>query len=174
VTEFSWNTDPPDPTAVPIGLQSRWVAEALHDAWLDGVTLFTWFTLRDDPLPQDFQSGLYFRGATFARDRPKPTLIAFRFPFVASRNGNDPAVWGRTPTSGSGQVVVERRTAAGWSAVGTLPANSHGIFQGTVPVGQADRVLRATVAGSSSLAFALDPPPNEDLAVSPFGNSSKK
>jgi len=174
VTEFSWNTDPPDPTAAPIGLQSRWVAEALHDAWLDGVTLFTWFTLHDDPVPQDFQSGLYFRGATFAQDRPKPTLTAFRFPFVANRRGGLAAIWGRTPTSGPGTVAVERRAGAGWQVVETFRANRYGIFEGKVRVASADRVLRAAFSGSASLAFALDPPANENLSVSPFGISSKK
>ena len=30
VTEFSWDTNPPDPKAVPERLQARWVSEGLY------------------------------------------------------------------------------------------------------------------------------------------------
>src|SRR5471032_2144823 len=64
VTEFSWDTNPPDPTAVPLALHARWVAEALDEMWQAGVTLVTWLQLRDEgPPPQfSYQSGLWFRG----------------------------------------------------------------------------------------------------------------
>ena len=63
VTEFSWDTSPPDPKGVPMELHARWVAEALYRMWRDGVSLVTWFLVRDEPFPDvSTQSGLFFRG----------------------------------------------------------------------------------------------------------------
>ena len=47
VTEFSWDTNPPDPKGVPVDLHARWVSEALYRMWRAGVSLVTWFQLRD-------------------------------------------------------------------------------------------------------------------------------
>jgi hypothetical protein len=63
VTEFSWDSNPPDPGGVPTRLLTRWVSEALYRMWRSGVSLVTWFKLRDDatlgrPNSATFQSGL--------------------------------------------------------------------------------------------------------------------
>ena len=50
MTEFSWDSNPPDPKGVPAVLEGRWVAEALYRMWSAGVSLVTWFTLRDQPV----------------------------------------------------------------------------------------------------------------------------
>lgn len=174
ITEFSWDTDPPDPKAVPVSLQARWVAEALYHAWRDGVSLFTWFTLRDEPASSDFQSGLYFLGKTMAADRPKPTLRAFAFPFVAYRQGGSVSIWGRTPTSSSGAVTIERPAGSGWARVAAAHANRYGIFQRTLQVAEGVRELRASYGSGTSLPFSLVPPKNENMTVTPFGVGSKK
>ena len=60
-------------------------SEALYRMWRAGVSLASWFFLRDGG-GQDakFQSGLYLRCADGIEcDRPKLALQAFRFPFVA-------------------------------------------------------------------------------------------
>jgi Concanavalin A-like lectin/glucanases superfamily len=135
VTEFAWDTRPPDthPDAAPIELQSRWVAEALHRAWQNDVRVFTWLMLWDQIYPwEPLQSGLFFRnGENFADARPKPTFYAFRFPFVAYREGGKIALWGKTPYGRSGRVAVQQRTATRWRWVGTFDANRNGIFEGT-------------------------------------------
>src|SRR5262249_56041801 len=83
VTEFAWDSNPPDPGGVPLALEGRWVADALHRMWTAGVSLVTWFSLRDQPLrTSPYQSGLYFLGSSFAPDRPKPAPPPFPFPFL--------------------------------------------------------------------------------------------
>ncbi len=132
VTEFSWDTKPPDPhaRAVPIKLHARWVAEALYRAWKAGVSLVAWLQIRDDPYPSyPSQSGLYFRrGASLRTDQPKPALQAFRFPFVAFREKSGTQVWGRTPTSRPGQVIIEQNSGKGWRRLSVVHANAYGIF----------------------------------------------
>jgi hypothetical protein len=169
VTEFSWDTNPPDPKGVPSALHARWVAEALYRMWQNGVSLAMWFEVRDEPLAtSDFQSGLYYRGATLARDRPKPALTAFRFPFVAYAGPSGVQIWGRTPTSSAGRVLIEQELAGHWRRVASLTANRYGIFKGRVKAASAG-AMRARAAGAFSLPFALPPPSNEDLIVTPFG-----
>jgi len=50
VTEFSWDTTPPDPKGVPVQLEARWVPQALYQAWKSGVSFFNWGGLRDQPM----------------------------------------------------------------------------------------------------------------------------
>ena len=165
VTEFSWDSKPPDPGGVPAALEGRWVAQALYDMWRSGVSLVTWFTLRDQPLSTSpYQSGLYYRGSSLARDREKPAFTAFRFPFVAFPAGEGIAVWGRTPAGRSGPVRVEQRGASGWALVTRLRANRFGVFSATVKTGK-QGPLRAVFPadGSGSLPFSLVEPAGQDL-----------
>ena len=100
VTEFGWDSAPSDPKGVPLELHARWVSEALYRMWYAGVSLVTWYRLRDGPPDGPVQSGLWFRCTDgIACDAPKPSsLKAFRFPFVAFRSGKRHVrVWGRTP-----------------------------------------------------------------------------
>ena len=50
MTEFAWDGNPPDPVGVPLALEGRCVAEALPQMSQTGVSLVTWYTLRDQPL----------------------------------------------------------------------------------------------------------------------------
>ena len=175
VTEFGWDTKPPDSGGVPLGLHARWVAEALYRMWTAGVSLVTWFGLRDEPRdgrPEQLvlQSGLYFRGETLALDHPKPALAAFRFPLVAYRAGQRLTIWGRTPWGKAGTVAVEQSTGRSWRSLVTLRSDRYGIFRATVrPAHGGGLLVRARLVKSSlrSVPFSLRRPP--DLAVNPFG-----
>ncbi|MDQ3874890.1 MAG: hypothetical protein M3322_04965 [Actinomycetota bacterium] len=129
-TEFSWDTNPPDPRAVPVRLQARWVSEAMHRMWGLGTSLVGWLQLRDAPYPErGVQAGLWFRGGErLTCDRPKPTLASFRFPFVAYRRDGRIDVWGRTPPGTVRKVVVERATGRRWRPIARVRADRHGIF----------------------------------------------
>ena len=167
VTEFSWDSNPPDPAGVPAALEGRWVAEALYRMWSAGVSLVVWFTLRDQPVhTSPYQSGLYFSGGAFTADRPKPALTAFRFPFVAFRQGQKVFVWGRTPTSRPGTVAVEQHASSGWRRIANLSANRVGIFSATLRTSNRGP-LRARLGEAGSLPFSLTRPP--DRVYQPFG-----
>lgn len=172
VTEFSWDSDPPDPGGVPAALEGRWVAEALYDMWSSGVSLVTWFTLRDQPLATSvYQAGLYYAGATFAEDRPKPAFTAFRFPFVAFPIGKQVSVWGRTPAGRAGTVRVEQHGPLGWAEVGRLATDRFGIFSATLNAsghGPLRALFPVDGATSTSLPFSLVNPP--DHTYQPFGS----
>jgi hypothetical protein len=174
VTEFSWDSSPPDPNGVPSRLHARWVAEALYRMWRAGVSLVTWFQLRDDapegrPHSQVFQSGLYLRcSGGIECDRPKLALNAFRFPFVAFRKGRRVSIWGRTPSGQPASVIVEQAARGGWRPVAQLNTGSSGVFSGRVRAARRGS-LRARLAagGAEALPFSLKVP--RDRRVNPFG-----
>jgi len=175
-TEFSWDTDPPDPNAVPMELHKRWVSHALYQMWKSGMSLVTWFQIQDHPGVtgdgHSFESGLYFGcdgGISCAT--PKPSMQAFRFPFVAFRAPSRVRVWGRTPDSLGGPVLIEQKRGDDWRKVVTLTANRHGIFRRKVRAKRRGGPMRASVTRDTgiehSLPFSLKRVP--DRTVQPFG-----
>jgi hypothetical protein len=171
VTEFSWDSNPPDPKGVPVQLHMRWVAEALYRMWDAGVSLVTWFQLRDDPVGvTPFQSGLYFdEGGTYYLNKPKAAATAFRFPFVAFPDNNLVFVWGRTPGGIPSQVTIERARGNAWERVETLTSDAFGIFSARLST-TTQGVLRAKMPnGDLSVPFSLTKPEPFTLD-NPFGS----
>jgi len=164
VTEISWDTRPSDPRGVPMTLHARWVAEALYRMWASGVSLVTWYRLRDDPLRESpYQSGMYF-----VDGEPKLSLRAFRFPFVALRTRRGVQTWGRTPDGKTATVVIEQVAGGGWRELATMRADQFGIFSKGFR-GPRSGSLRARLASGDdvSVPFALAAP--RDRRVDPFG-----
>lgn len=175
ITEFSWDSKPPDPTGLPMKILTRWAAEAMHQAWRAGVHTFFWFSLRDSPLGtapygQTLQSGLYFRGATVGEDQPKEVLSAFRFPFVAYPGEKGLSFWGRTPTSKNGRVVIQARHKGAWKTVAVVRAGKNGVFRGKSKTryGRGKKgAVRARYREHTSVPFGMRNIP--DFPQAPFG-----
>ena len=186
VTEFSYDSNPPDPGGLKPGLGARWTAEALYRMWRAGVTQVTWFLLTDQPYTSYFaQSGIYLRGSTSPQgDKPKSILQSFKFPFVAYQIGNPKAgsnrsraypkngiralVWGRVPSGQRERVIVEQHRGTIWRPVATLTTNQYGIFGRKIYVPTKGSMrARALGEGYGSHVFSLARP--KDRFVSPFG-----
>jgi len=179
VTEFSWDSAPPDPGGLPMGLLTRWTAEAMFRSWQAGVSKFFWLSLRDWPrtggLPysETIESGLYFRGPTLAQDRPKRVLKAFRFPFVAFRKPAGISIWGRTPESTPGRIGLWYRRGSGWERFGTVKADRDGIFRATVRTGLGRNMrglVQARFGPELTVPFSLKPV--KDRRQPPFGKKT--
>jgi hypothetical protein len=166
VTEFSWDTNPPDPKGVPMKLHARWVSEALFRMWKAGVSAVIWFRLQDDPLRvSPYQSGFYT-----ASGHAKYSLEAFRFPFVAFSNASGVSIWGRTPSGKPGAVIVERKTGNAWVSAVRLRADGNGLFSAQLAAPpHGTTAFRARLASSAELSipFSLTVPPPRP--GSPFG-----
>jgi hypothetical protein len=168
VTEYSYESRPPDKKGIPLDLHTRWVAESLYRMWQDRVSLVTWFYLRDGPTNEPFQSGLYFRSPKgIASDTPKPALRAFRFPFVAFRERGGLSYWGRTPFGVKRSVVVEQQASGSWRRVAMPRVDRYGIFSGKVDRSLGSGPLRARLANGSdmSAAFSLTVPKNRRFCL---------
>ena len=172
VTEFGWDTNPPRRNAASLSLAARWTAESLHQMWLSGVSLVTWFLIQDYPSPSPYQSGLYYRSSSLDTARAKPGLTAFRFPFVAYSGKKRVSVWGRDATSDKQLVTIQLRhgKTGKWRTVALITSNQSGIFKANLKLKATKKdSLRASALGSGkSLAFSLTVPhaPN----VGPWGS----
>lgn len=175
VTEFSWDSKPPDPGGLPMKIETRWVAEALHTAWSAGVENFFWYSLRDDPHPdgkpysETLESGLYFRGPSLEQDKAKPFLPAFRFPFVAYPGGKL-SYWGRTASGRGGKVKIEILSHGKWKQAASARANKYGIFKGKFGTSYGRNkkgAVRARSGKQLSPAFSMKPV--RDFHHPPFG-----
>ncbi len=177
VTEFSWDSRPPDPNGLRMGLLSRWTSEAMFRSWRAGVENFFWLSLRDwvrepgQPYRVTIESGLWFRGDTLAQDRPKRVLKAFRFPFVAFRQRKGILVWGRTPNSKPGRVTIRfgHRYGKVNRRLKVVRANKFGVFRAVVRtrLGRNRRGFLTASFGGTSLPFSLKPV--RDFRHPPFG-----
>jgi hypothetical protein len=168
ITEFSWDSSPPDPEGLPMSTEEQWIPEALYQAWLHRVPVFMWYSLQDTA---EDQAGLYFAGENAAKLKPKAEMRAFRFPFVAIRQGRQLSYWGRTPSGKDGKVVLEAREDARWKQIGTAKADSAGIFRGKVRTQYgADKkgAVRAAYKKEKSFGFPMKRVP--DHPVNPFGS----
>jgi hypothetical protein len=171
VTEFGWDTNPPRPKAATLGLAARWTAESLYQMWRSGVNLVTWFLLQDYASPSPYESGFYFGEEPLDRAASKPSLTAFRFPFVAYLHRGYVSVWGRDATSDTRTVTIQLQhgKSGKWQTVALIGSNKYGIFRANVKLQatKQDR-LRALAPGSGkSLRFSLTVPhaPN----IGPWG-----
>ncbi|MEA2355148.1 MAG: hypothetical protein QOD61_1277 [Solirubrobacteraceae bacterium] len=151
VTEFSYDSNPPDPYGLPAAVQARWLEEALYVLWSQGVDTISWYLIRDQPpVPNyatSYQSGIYLRDG-----RAKPSAQAFRFPFVVEPAGRAASVaWGKSPAAGV--VSIQLRRAGRWVTLARVPVAAGGVFTRrlTVPRGSS---LRALVGAEASLVWS--------------------
>ena len=113
-----------------------------------------------------FQSGLYTLDG-----KPKPSLRAFRFPFVAFRQKSGAiSYWGRTPAGVDKAVVVEQARGSRWARLTTPGVDRYGIFQGRVSSAPGTGPFRARLVDRSdvSVPFILDVP--ADFRFCPWGS----
>jgi hypothetical protein len=141
VTEISWDSSPPDPDGVPVRRHARWLADAFHILWRQGVETIVWFQIRDQAPKPDYpstnQSGLYLHSG-----KPKLAQRAFSFPLTCSRAGAGVRVWMRAPRSG--RVAIERRG----KVLRRVPVPRSRIVRAAVP---GTGPVRAVLAGHASL-----------------------
>lgn len=177
VTEFSYDSRPPDPGGLPTWLHTRWSTEAMYRMYAAGVDVMIWFGYRDEepagrPHCEVFDSGLFRRGTDFRRDRLKHFGRGFHFPMVALRTRNGFHVWGRTPDSRPGSVVIQLRNGGGsfrgWTRV---RAGAGGVFRANVRAGNLARnaAVRARAPRGRGLSIPFSLRTVRDFHQPPFG-----
>jgi hypothetical protein len=141
LTEYGYQTNPPDPFGVSPNLQATYIGEAAMRAYqLAGVTTLVQYLLKDEPQLDRFQTGLFTVYGT-----PKPGYAAFRFPLAqSSRHGTRLALWGQIrPGKGLRTYRLEVSTNGRWRWVGpNRRTNRYGAFATTIsaPKGSLVRV----------------------------------
>jgi hypothetical protein len=150
VTEFWWDSNPPDPQGVPTRQQAAWLEQALYLFWKQGAKAALWFQIRDAAPDPDFAST--FQTGLFQLDgSPKPAFHAFRFPFVADRlSKRRVRIWGMAPSPGKARI--EKRTDSGWRTARRLRVGADRVFTGKLSLRGSAR-LRARAGDEVSLVW---------------------
>jgi hypothetical protein len=161
VTEFSWDSSPPDPQGIPARLEATYMDGAFNTLWQQGVNVALWYLMRDQPPTPNYgstlQSGIYLRGSSLAADTPKPSFTAYRFPFTGYLRKGKAELWGLAPAAGP--VTIQRQGSGGnWVTLTRLTArNSDRMFRGTKKL-RAGTMLRAVQGSDISLSWKVFKP----------------
>lgn len=148
VTEFGYDSKPPNPQGVGIATQAKWLEEGFYTFWHEGASAAMWYLVRDQTPPYDVN---YFSGVYFRNGKKKPSFTAYRFPFVVMNTGKTSAqVWGITPVSGT--VKVQFKAHGSWQTLRTFHRGAGAIFDYTSTT-LAHGHYRATVDAQSSLVW---------------------
>jgi hypothetical protein len=150
VTEFWWDSNPPNPSGSPLLEQARWIEQSMYLFWKAGASVAVNFVIRDSSSRPDVRAGLQ-SGVYFQDGSPKPSLTAFRFPFVTERiNKRTLRAWGKAPEAG--KLKIQRQRGSRWLTVKKLQVGKGTVFLTKLRLSGKQK-LRATVGSSTSLVW---------------------
>jgi Cellulase (glycosyl hydrolase family 5) len=150
VTEFWWDSRPPNRAGVPLIRQAHWIEESLYLFWKAGASTAINLRVRDSTLFPNVRGG-YQSGLYFLDGRPKPALTAFRFPFVTERvNQRTVRAWGKSPEAG--KLRIQRKRGKRWATVKKLKVGKGAVFATKLRL-RGKQKLRAAVGSSTSIVW---------------------
>jgi hypothetical protein len=128
ITEFGFQSDPPDKYASPIKKIPGFMGQSEFIAFKNRrVASYSQYPLVDDAgKVEGFQSGLRFHSG-----KRKPGVFdAFRHPFWARRSGSRVELFGGIRNVDTGTVTLESKVGrkGKWKAIGSSGLNSRGYF----------------------------------------------
>ena len=118
LTEYAYQTDPPDPYGVSYALQARYIAEASRRVFTaPKVDMLIQYLFRDEPDLARWQSGL-----ETVRGKAKPSMDAMMLPLTqVSRRGRRTTVWGQVrPGTGPREYELQSWNGSRWVVNGGL------------------------------------------------------
>jgi hypothetical protein len=131
LTEYAYQTNPPDRFGVSPDLQARYVGEAARRVYTaPKVDMLIHYLYRDEPDIARWQSGL-----ETIDGRPKPALHATMFPLAQiGRRGDRTTVWGQVrPGEGRQRYLLQQLSNGRWTNVGrSRSTDRRGYFVRTV------------------------------------------
>lgn len=150
-TEFWWDSNPPNPQGAKLATQARWIEQSMYLFWKAGADTAINFVIGDTPARPNVRAG-FQGGVYFADGRPKPSLTAFRFPFVTSRiDKRHLQAWGKSPEAG--QLKIQRRQGSRWVNVRKMQVGKGGVFVAKLNTTAGKGQYRAVVGSSTSLTW---------------------
>jgi hypothetical protein len=131
LTEYAYQTNPPDRFGVSLSLQAKYVGEAARRVYTaPKVDMLIHYLYRDEPDIARWQSGLETLGG-----KPKPALHATMFPLAQiGRSGLRTTVWGQVrPGEGRQRYVLQQLVNGRWVNIGrAATTDRRGYFRRTV------------------------------------------
>ncbi|HEY4588678.1 MAG TPA: hypothetical protein VII86_05600, partial [Thermoanaerobaculia bacterium] len=145
-----WDSKPPNPVGAPLATQARYIQQSMYLFWKAGASAAINFQIVDSNLRPNVHAG-FQAGVYFIDGRPKPSLTAFKFPFVTNRTTPTKLeAWGKAPESG--KLLIQRQQGSRWLTVKKLQVSKGGVFDTTLRLRGKQR-LRASVGSSKSLVW---------------------
>jgi hypothetical protein len=139
LTEYAYQTNPPDRFGVSYTLQARYIAEAARRVYkAPKVDMLIHYLYRDEPDIARWQSGL-----ETIRGQPKPALHATMFPLAQiARKGDRTTLWGQVrPGEGRQRYVLQQLVNGRWLNLGGWAlTDRRGYFQRTVRASKGARI----------------------------------
>jgi hypothetical protein len=131
LTEYAYQTNPPDVFGVTPELAARYIGEAARRAYLaPKVDMLIHYLYRDEPELARWQSGLETTDGL-----AKPALNATMLPLAqVTRSGTKTTLWGQVrPGDGPQRYVLQRWNGGSWTAIGgTAQTDARGYLRRTV------------------------------------------
>ncbi|MGI8633705.1 MAG: hypothetical protein ACR2NA_14330 [Solirubrobacterales bacterium] len=137
LTEFGYETSPPDPhVGVSLGRQAAWINQATYIAWRNPrVRTVAQFLLTDSPPRRSERAGsrafwaTYQSGLLDSRGRRKPAWAAYALPAHVTRTARGIRIWAQLRFRPNGvpvraEVQFRRRDSRSWRTVMELRSNS--------------------------------------------------
>jgi hypothetical protein len=152
VTEFAYQSNPPNPGGESLATQARWLEQAFYLFWEQGASAAVWYLVRDESASY-ITNDLGYTGLYFFNDTPKPALEAFRFPFVvmaSGKSGKSATVWGISPHNGS--LAVQKQKGGSWKTLFHVHVSVGNVFTRNISAGLHGN-FRGVVGGETSLVW---------------------
>jgi hypothetical protein len=158
LTEFGFQTRPPDPYGVSLQQQAVYLNYSDYVAYRNPrIASTAQYELNDDPHQAVFNTGLRFKDG-----RPKPALAAYALPiYVARVGGGGARIFGlvRSVRGAGVSVAIQNRRRTTFRTVGRVTTNRWGYLLARVPdyrgrwrlvvgTGAERRVSRSALAGA--------------------------
>jgi hypothetical protein len=139
LTEYGYQSNPPDRSGVSRRVQAQYLAEAaLRARRARFVDVLIHFMVKDERRLAGWQSGLFTASGAI-----KPAFNSFMLPIVqASRSGSRTTVWGQVrPGSGRRVYRLQRFSRGHWVSVGhPRPTDARGSYTRVVRAARGTRV----------------------------------
>ncbi|MEA2493904.1 MAG: hypothetical protein QOJ29_1815 [Thermoleophilaceae bacterium] len=129
LTEFGYQTRPPDPFGVSLAEQARYINLADYIAFINPrIASVAQYTLRDDPAQAGFNTGL-----RFANGRAKPSLAAYALPlYVLKTHSGHGRIFGQVRAAGGTPATVQVQHRKGktgpFATLAEVQTNVRGYF----------------------------------------------
>lgn len=154
LTEYAYQTNPPDPFGVSLADQARFLGEAALRAYrAPKVDMLVHYLYRDEPELGRWQSGL-----ETVDGRAKPARTAAMLPLaqVVRRRGQT-TIWGQIrPGDGPRRFVVQRFSGGRWTNVGGVrTTRGRGFFTARLVAHRGTRLRVVQLGGATSPALVV-------------------
>jgi hypothetical protein len=171
LTEYGYQTNPPDKLGVSLNEQAAYINEGQYIAWKNSrVKTLSQFLLVDDaPIPgttkadkwsSSFQSGLRFGPESGKEGKAKPALDAYRMPFFLPKrkitSKRSLKLWGQVrPGTGQRSVQLQLRgRKGGYKSFRTLKTSTSGFVNTTVKVRSGSTAARLAWKNGSKTFYS--------------------